>query len=96
MAKTANAEVKETASASGSGVSVYIGPSIRGIIQTASIFEGSPEEAINSPAGSIAYKQRPGIKDLIIDAADLPDAKAKVKTPGEPLCNAYRDVLRNK
>lgn len=96
MAKNETAEVEQTASASGSGVSVYIGPSIKGIIQTATIFEGSPEDVIKSAEGSIAYKQRPGIKDLIIDAADLPDAQAKVKTPGEPLYKAYRDVLRNK
>lgn len=96
MAKTEKVDAEKATSASGSGVSVYIGPSIKGVIQTASIFKGSPEEAIKSPAGSIAYKQRPDIKDLIVDADDLPDARIKVKTPGEPLYKAYRNVLRNK
>ncbi len=93
--KTADTEAVQQTN-TGSGVSVYIGPSVRGVIQTATIFEGSPKDAISSPIGVIACKQRPSIKDLIVDADNLPDAQIKVKTPGEPLYEAYRNVLRGK
>lgn len=97
MAKKNKPNISETdAGAKSSSVSVYIGPSIKGVIQNGTIFMGSPAEAIKEPLVQIALQTRPGIKALIIDASELSDAKKRINTPGDTLYKQYSDILRNK
>ena len=79
------------------GFFVYLGPSIRGVIQTASIYEGTREEVEGFLAGAI--EQYPLIKSLLVSGETLPEDRIKVKTPGNLLQAKYQQLaseLRNK
>lgn len=70
------------------GFFIYIGPSIRGVIQSASLYEGSRQEveAFLAPA----IEKHPRIKSLLISGDTLPQDRIKVKTPGNYLYEEYR------
>lgn len=79
------------------GFFVYLGPSIRGVIQTATIFEGSRVEVEEFLAGPI--ERYPRIKRLLISGDTLAEDRIKVKTPGNGLYVAYTKLeaeLKNK
>ena len=79
------------------GFFVYLGPSIRGVIQTATIFEGSRAEVEEFLAGPI--ERYPRIKRLLVPGDTLAEDRIKVKTPGNGLYVAYMklaDALTNK
>ena len=79
------------------GFFVYLGPSIRGVIQTATIFEGSRAEVEEFLAGPI--ERYPRIKRLLVPGDTLAEDRIKVKTPGNGLYVAYMklaDELNNK
>lgn len=90
--KNPKAEAKTDAVAS-AGFSAYIGPSIVGVMQTATIFPVGREDALNLPEVKLALAKAPGIADLLVDGATLPQDSIKVKTPEEPLYKAYRALL---
>ena len=93
--RKSNNTVKDT-SANSTGVSVYIGPSIKGVIQHGTIIVGTPAEAIKDPMVQIALQKRPDIKTFIVNATESMDAKKRMKTPGDKLYKAYNDILRGK
>lgn len=70
------------------GVFVYIGPSIRGVIQNGSIYRGTRESVLATLA--YALEKHPKIERLIIADCELASAKQKIKMGGTPLSNAYR------
>ena len=70
--------VKET------GFFVYLGPSIRGVIQTATIYEGTKAEVEEFLAGPI--ERYPRIKRLLVSGETIAEDRIKVKTPGNGLC----------
>ena len=79
------------------GFFVYLGPSIRGVIQTATIFTGTREEVEEFLAGPI--ERYPRIKRLLVPGDTLAEDRIKVKTPGNGLYVAYMklaDELNNK
>lgn len=77
------------------GFSVYIGPSLAGIIQTMTIYPAGRDEALELPELTLAVEKRPGVADLVVDGRTLPEDRIKVKTPGEELYKKYR-ALRKK
>ena len=91
--KTPKAEAK-TDAAESAGFSAYIGPSIVGVVQTATIFPVGRADALNLPEVKLALSKMPGIADLLVDGATLPQDIIKVKTPGEPLYDAYRNLRK--
>ena len=84
MAVKSNRAEKPTA-----GFSVYIGPSLAGVIQTMTIYPVGRDEALKSPELTFAAGKVPGIADLVVDGLTLPRDRIKVKTPGEELHKMY-------
>ena len=85
------APMKET------GFFVYLGPSIRGVIQTATIYEGTKAEVEEFLAGPI--ERYPRIKRLLVSGETIAEDRIKVKTPGNGLYVSYMklaDELKNK
>ena len=79
------------------GFFVYLGPSIRGVIQTATVFPGPRSEVEEFLAGPI--ERYPRIKRLLVSGDTLAEDRVKVKTPGNGLYVAYMklaDELNNK
>lgn len=72
------------------GLCVYLGPSIRGVIQSGQIFPVAKEQAIRSIGSAVsAY---PLIADLIVPGGSLPAERVKVKTPGNLLYVKYHKL----
>lgn len=69
---------------------VYLGPSIRGVIQHGMILSGSKEAAMTMLAPAI--KAYPLIADLIVTNKTLATDRVKVKTPGNLLYVTYKKL----
>lgn len=82
---------KKAAPAKESGFFVYLGPSIRGVIQTATVFTGSRDEVEEFLAGPI--ERYPRIKRLLVSGETLPEDRVNVKTPGNGLYAAYMKLV---
>lgn len=82
---------KRNDTAEKSGIFVYIGPTIRGVVQNGSIFRGTETEIINNIAAPAERKAH--IKRLIVRDAELHTAKEKLKTGGNSISAAYRALL---
>lgn len=78
-------------SADESGVFVYIGPSIRGIVQNGSIFTGTINEV--KAKLSTAIEKYPKVERLIIRDVDLAEAREKIKSGGNSLSIAFNALL---
>lgn len=88
---------KKAAPKKETGFFVYLGPSIRGVIQTATIYEGTRAEVEEFLAGPI--ERYPRIKRLLSPGETIAEDRIKVKTPGNGLYVAYMklaDELKNK
>ena len=72
-----------------SGFYIYIGPNIKGLIQTGTIFRGDRENALRTAA---AIERYPLVKTLIVSGDALPSARLKVKTPGNALYANYQKL----
>lgn len=95
--KTTKATDKETPSTSpGAGYCAYIGPSIRGAIQTMTIYPGDKAAVLEDAAVAMAVSRFPLIADLIIDGADLNQSRADVTTKGTALYHTYHAVTERK
>ena len=81
---------KSAAVAKDAGVSAYIGPNLPGIIQTGTIYPVSKAQALEREDVKLALAKKPGIAELIVDGDELPEARIKVKTPGEDLYAKYK------
>lgn len=73
-----------------SGVYVYIGPNIKGLIQTGSIYRGTREDAHKAAAAAI--EKHPKVKSLIVSGDALPEVRLRVKTPGNVLYANYNEL----
>ena len=69
---------------------VYIGPNIKGLIQTGSIYRGTREDAYKAAAAAI--EKQPLVKTLIVSGDALPEARLKVKVPGNVLYANYKKL----
>lgn len=71
---------------------VYLGPSIRGVVQYGAIFHGSRDDACKQLA---PYVERwPRIRSLIVDGEQLSEARIQIKTPGNGLYEQVRRLTR--
>ena len=73
-----------------SGIYMYIGPNIKGLIQTGTIYRGTREDACEKAKDAIA--KHPLVKSLIVSGEALPQARLKVKTPGNVLYANYQKL----
>lgn len=73
-----------------SGFYIYIGPNIRKHIQTGTIYRGTRAHALKQAAEAI--KAHPLVKTLIVSGDGLPEARIKVKTPGNALYANYKKL----
>lgn len=72
------------------GFYCYIGPSITGLIQHGTIYRGTRKKAMAAAAAAI--EKYPLIKTLIVSGDKLPEARLKVKKPGNALYKNYQRV----
>lgn len=97
-AEAGKAEVKKKSAGGPAGRSggfcVYLGPSIRGVITHGKVIPGSKAEALEAVAAERA--QYPLIGALVVAAEHLPEARVKVKTPGNLLYVNYRKLAAGK
>ena len=89
MANTAKKDAPESRSA---GFCAYIGPTIMGVIQTGTIYQGNFYAARRQAADAI--KKYPLIERLIIPGEQLPDVKAKFAAGGSYLNNIYQRLVK--
>ena len=87
MVKKPVIKEKKAAPEKEKGFFVYLGPSIRGVIQTATIYTGTRAEVEEFLAGPI--ERYPRIKRLLVPGETLPEDRTKVRTPGNGLYAAY-------
>ena len=84
-------EVKqEKAERNESGFYCYIGPTLKNLIQTGTIYRGTRRQALARAAEAI--KAQPLVKTLIVSGDALPTARIKVKTPGNVLYANYQKL----
>lgn len=69
---------------------VYLGPSIRGVILTGAIIQGTHDAAVKEYAQLI--ERFPPVKNLIVKDADLAEARVKIKTSGNALYEYNRKL----
>lgn len=75
-----------------SGVYGYIGPNIKGVIQGGVFWKGSRESVMKNPVVADAVAKYPLVKKLIVSGDALPEARFKVRTPGNAMYKAYRSL----
>ena len=83
--------IKKTVTVEDDHIYVYVGPSVRGIIQNGSIFRGSRKAVLEQNAAAIEVC--PKIERLIVADYTIMSAKAKIKEGGNSLNTAYLAVL---
>ena len=75
-----------------SGFYMYIGPTIRGVIQNGDIYRGTRAEAVEKAASAIEkYKL---VKPLIVSGDALPVARLRLKEPGNAFYVNYRKLSK--
>lgn len=89
-AETAGNEKKSRAGTCPSGFYIYIGPNIKKHIQTGTIYKGARANALKKAAAAI--EAHPLVKTLIVPGDALPEARIKVKTPGNALYANYKKL----
>ncbi|MEG2623365.1 MAG: hypothetical protein RSC06_10745 [Clostridia bacterium] len=72
------------------GFCVYIGPSIRGCVQSGTIMPGTRDTALAACYDVI--QQYPHIADLIVPSETIATDRMKVKTPGNLLNKYFNDL----
>lgn len=70
------------------GVYVYLGPSIRGMIQKGTIFRGTKDEIVKR--FSHAEQLLSDIEHLIVPDKDVASVKSQIDKGGNPYSYAYR------
>ena len=78
------------------GVCVYIGPSIRGVIQRGTIYPGSKPKVLADKSVASAVKKYPLIEKLIVSENSIAQDRASVKTPGSLLYLMYQKLASTK
>jgi hypothetical protein len=69
---------------------MYIGPTLRGLIRSGTIYRGDRAHALEEARKAI--EAQPLVKTLIVTGDYLPEARLKVKTPGNALYVNYRKI----
>lgn len=76
------------------GFYCYIGPNLTGLIQNGAILRGTRAEALKAAAPAI--EKQPLVKTLIVSGDELPEARLKVKRPGNALNANYNKIAASK
>lgn len=90
----AKAKKKTAKKSGGAGFCVYLGPSIRGVIQTGTVYRGDKPEVLDLLAPAI--EKYPLIASLVVGGNTLPEDRIKVKTAGNLLNVNYRKLASGK
>lgn len=85
-------KAKAKAASGSGGFCAYIGPTIRGVIQHGTIYEGSKRDALKSPALCRAVDTYPEIANMLVPGDALAEARKKINTPGSLLYVRYREL----
>ena len=93
VAKTTATSAKKP-DARSAGFSVYIGPSIPGVIQSGHIYDSPRADALKSIANIV--EKYPLVASLVVDGATLAVDRTKVKTPGNLLYVNYHKLAAGK
>ena len=72
------------------GFCAYIGPTIRGVIQHGTIYEGCKRDALKGPALCRAVNAYPEIAGLLVPGDSLTAARNNINTPGSLLYVRYK------
>lgn len=88
--ETANPANHEKAGGPPSGFYMYIGPTLKGLIRSGTIYRGDKAHALEEARRAI--EAQPLVKTLIVTGDYLPEARLKVKTPGNALYVNYRKI----
>lgn len=88
--KTVKTEREKPERGNASGFYIYIGPNIKKYIQTGTVYRGTRENALKQAAEAI--EAHPLVKTLIVSGDALPEARIKVKTPGNALYANYKKL----
>lgn len=83
-------KAKAKAASGSGGFCAYIGPTIRGLIQHGTIYEGSKRDVLKCPAMRRAVDAYPEIAGLLVPGDTLAEARRKIKTPGSLLYVQYK------
>ena len=75
-----------------SGLCVYLGPSIRGVILQGTVYPGGRKATLSRIADIL--KNYPIVADLIVPGDILPTARIQIKTPGNLLYANYSKLAR--
>lgn len=89
-AEKAVSRTEQRAEGCAAGFYCYIGPNLTGLIQHGAIFKGTRAEALDAAAPAI--EKQPLVKTLIVSGDELPEARLKVKKPGNALYANYRKI----
>lgn len=73
------------------GFCVYLGPTIKGVIQNGTVYRGTKEQVVKNL--KLAIEKVPLISSLIVPGEKLPETRIKVKTPGNILYVNYKKIL---
>lgn len=76
------------------GFCVYLGPSIRGVIQSGTVYRGSKSDVMKEIAP--ALERYPMIASLVVASDTLPVDRIKVKTAGNLLNVNYKKLAAGK
>lgn len=82
---------KKAVKAEPESVFVYLGPSIRGVIQNGSIYRGTRTEVVESLKAAIEVY--PKIERLLFGDVEIAAAKEKLRNGGNALSLAYQSLL---
>lgn len=74
------------------GIYVYVGPSIRGVIQNGSIYRGSRESVAEFLGPAI--EKFPMIKRLVVRDTEIAEAREKINHGNNSLSIAYRELSK--
>ena len=90
--KTVEVKKPDKTASEKSGVFVYLGPTIRGVISHATIYSGKRTDVLASLAETIALY--PSVERLIVEDSEIVAAKKKIKEGGNLLSIAYSDLTK--
>lgn len=75
------------------GVFIYVGPTIRGVIQEGTVYAGTRADVLSRV--SAAVDAIPGVADLIVPAENVSAVRHQIKHGTNLYSIAYRKVLQN-
>lgn len=76
-------------------VYVYIGPSVRGLLQSGTIMRGTKDDAMRQ-LGRAVDIYGDVISTLVVEDVELAEARNKIRAGGNLLANAYAAMLNKK